>query len=101
DLGVPGGLHGRTSLIPVGLAKVFQQSPNRKEPLTVGLIRLLEKENAVNRAARAGQTDVTSNDDYQGYFGDLIAAVGSLHDRRAVGALAENIATGNLATKAL
>jgi HEAT repeat protein len=63
----------------------------------------LEKENAFVQAQKKEyeQTGKTLSEAYVDYYGDLIASVAALKDKRALNALFGAINTGNMATRAL
>ncbi len=96
NLAAEGRLNGRTWMVPSALERLFNGEPERREQVSVALIRLLNDENVVRNSEKNPRSE-----EYSSYFGDLIAAVAALRDKRALNALCENIATGNLATKGL
>lgn len=97
DLIIPGGLQGRTWMIPTGLATFFSKEPTRKDVISLALINLLQRETDVVRRARMGSL----TEEYENYRGDLIAAVAGLRDPRGIDVLLANIGTGNIATTAI
>lgn len=96
DLSVSGEFRGRTWLIPTAFQDLFRDHPERQEPVSLGLIELLGRENALRHGPASPHSEEFSN-----YRGDLIGAVAALHDRRAIPSLLDNIVTGNLATRGL
>jgi hypothetical protein len=95
-IGLPGGLQGRTTRIPAAPDAIFKQDAGRKEQVSIALIRLLDKEYGVSH----GPTNPRS-ETYSDYLGDLVKAVASLHDKRAVDSLLHYIGTGDIATRGL
>jgi len=95
-IAVPGGLGGRTTLIPSALSSLSRQDPERKGQMSLALIRLLEKENAVSHSPIN-----PASEEYSNYRGDLIATVAALKDKRGLNSLLDNILTGNLAVRGL
>lgn len=102
-LGSGRDMHGLTYQIPSVLANLYKLSPESADQVKVGLIRLLERENQFVQAQRREyeRTGKTLSEAYVDYYGDLIASVAALKDQRAVNALLDVIATGNMATRAL
>jgi hypothetical protein len=95
NLVVSEGFHGETWKIAGALESLFRRLPDREDEVRRGLIGLLERETALGRTSR----DLP--EEYHNYRGDLIGAVAGLRDRRAIEVLAENIGTGNMATRGL
>ncbi len=93
-MGLGENLNGRSRLIPSALARLIDANPESAEAIRIGLIRLLEKENAF--ALRESTTE-----EYAAYRGDLVAAVAALHDPRALDALLGVIANGSLAVQGI
>jgi hypothetical protein len=94
SLSLPDGFNGRTWLMRSILADLFKDETERREDVSLALIRLLDLENGVRRSDRNPRSE-----EYSNYFGDLLAAVAALHDARALDGLLLNITTGNIATK--
>jgi HEAT repeat protein len=88
----PGGLEGRSAKIPSLLSQLFRDVPDRAEDVTATLVTLLSRENAYSRTAKRTSEEFTS------YRGDLVFAVASLGDKRALAPLLEVLASGRLAT---
>jgi hypothetical protein len=95
-LGIPGGIAGRTILIPAALNSVFAQAPSNKERVSVALIALLIRETAVARGP-----DNPATEGYWNYLGDIVAAVADLHDKRSVDALLAWVDSGQIAARGL
>lgn len=97
------GWDGRSYLISPRLASIFTAHPERQEELRLGLIRLLETENARVEAQNKEfqKTGKTLTESYTNYYGDLIAAVSGLNDPRSLNALVGAMATGGMADRAL
>ena len=95
ELGLPGGLKGRTTKIPSALDEVFRLAPDRADEVKLTLIGLLDAEKT------SASSDVRRTEEYSNYRGDLIMAVASLKDIRAVSLLVDNLTTGNMATRAV
>jgi HEAT repeat protein len=82
--------HGESSL-----ASLSATAPQQADDIKVGLIDLLETENAVV------ESGVSLTEEYTEYYASLIAAVASLKDTRALYGLLGAIRTGGMATRAL
>jgi hypothetical protein len=95
-LGLPGGLKGRTTLIPSALSSLFRQGAGRKDQICIALIKLLATEYKTSH----GPTNPAS-EAYADYLGDLVAAVAAIHDPRALNGLLGYIETGDIATRGL
>lgn len=105
NLGATKGLQGRIWLMPSVVKTIFDKYPGRADQIRIALIELLEKEDSTVEAAnrrflRSGGGERLS-EDYVNYWGDLIAAVASLKDPRAVQALVGAISTGGMAENSL
>jgi hypothetical protein len=96
-IGLPGGLQGDTTRIPSALNAIFKQDAGLKEQVSIVLIRLLEQEYGVTQGPMNPRNE-TFNDDY---LGDLVAAVGTLHDKRSLDTLLHFLDTGDIATRGL
>jgi hypothetical protein len=75
------------------MINLFASLPAREEEIRVAFVALLEKE---NNSAHAGL-----GEGFYNYWGDLVAGVGALRDRRAIPALVRVIDSGDLATNGL
>jgi hypothetical protein len=95
-LGLPGGLRGRTTLIPSVLSSLFEEGAGRREQISTALITLLRQEYAISH----GPTNPAS-EPYGDYLGDVVAAVAALRDPRALNGLLGYIETGDIATRGL
>jgi HEAT repeat protein len=94
---------GETSQMESIVSKLLATDPGAENRTRLGLIGLLDRENAVVRRQRVEfeNTGKTLTEAYVNYYGDLIAAVGALDDVRSVGALLGAITTGGMATRGL
>ena len=86
---------GRTDLIHSKLATFFRAHPDRQDDMKIALIALLTTEN------KNVETSKTLSEGYTNYYGDVVAAVSSLRDSRALMALVGAVGTGGMATGAL
>jgi len=77
------------------LTALLAAKPQQADALKLGLIGALDLENAVVR--KGGSLSETFSD----YYGDLILAVSTLNDARAVKALTGALGTENMATSSL
>lgn len=92
------------------LRNTLQKEPKNREARRTGLIKLLETENGVveekrlkrlaSRLETPDEKDLLS-EEYVNYYGDVIAAIATLKDPRALNALLGAITTGNMATRTL
>lgn len=96
-LGMPA--EGRTYLFPSALQSLFNEHRDLTDQIKLALIAVLGKENDVVEGYK--RTGVHFGEDYSSYYGDVIAAVGSLKDKRAMESLLGAITTGGMATRAL
>jgi HEAT repeat protein len=90
----PAGARSPAQVKP-SLAGLLSRNPQQADDVRIALIKTLEIE---NRVARSG---APLTEDFTGYYGDLIQAVGGLNDERSVNALAGALGTGNMANSAL
>jgi hypothetical protein len=88
----PGGLSGQQTKIPSVLRALLQDVPDRADDVTATLVNLLARENVYLRTAK----DTT--EEFSVYQGNLIFAVASLRDKRALAPLLEVLNTGGFAT---
>lgn len=94
-----------TNPVPDYLANVLKSAPDKTEAIKIALFKALEMENAAVSAQavefrRSGGKKTLSAEQVD-YYGDLIAAVSSLKDLRAVDGLIGAIGTGGMATGSL
>jgi len=83
---------GSTWPVPAKMPDLIKRFPARAEEMTLALIKLLENETA----ARAMTSGTEQRSEYQA---DLIGAVASLRDPRALQALMANLETGGIAMR--
>ena len=96
-------LNGDVNQISSALAKIFKALPDSSDELKIGLITLLKTENLYmqQHAESFKVTGQTLSEDYVNYHGNLIFAVSSLRDSRAVDSLVGCIESGEMATSGL
>lgn len=94
---------GDVNQISSALGKIFKALPDSSDKLKIGLITLLKTENLYIRqqAESFKATGQTLSEDYVNYHGNLIFAVSSLRDPRAVDSLIGCIESGGMATSVL
>ena len=80
---------------PDWLQQLFKRAPTSEEPIRLGLIRLLEKENARVKTAKS------LGEDYLDYWLSVIVAVASLKDMRALPALIDDMGHGQITMNAV
>lgn len=85
------------------LDATLRRNPATADALRTALIQLLEVENATreSQSARFQRTGKTTSEEYLNYYGDVVAAVASLHDPRSLNALIGAATTGGMAEAAL
>lgn len=93
ELAIPKDFDPNAYMVQPGLDVLLRGVPQRREPITVALIGLLERENRSKASI--------SDEGYWNYLGELVGAVASLHDKRAVAALMGHIQSGKRATNGL
>ncbi len=86
-------LNGASTKIAPALQTLQRDLPDRADNIRGALIGLLRRESAFSKTAE------TTTDEFSSYYGDVILAVSSLRDKRALSALLEVIEAGNLATR--
>jgi HEAT repeat protein len=87
------------SYIPRPLTQLLSICQDRADAIKISLIRLLERENLmVQDYHRTGRR---FGEEYSNYYGDVISAVSSLKDKRAINALLGAISSGGMATRGL
>lgn len=84
---------------PSRLHDLFSADPQDRDQVVTALIALLSRENAI--AHRGTISGEQLGEDYFNFYGDVIASVVSLNDRRAIPALLGAIDTGGMVTRAL
>src|SRR5579885_713229 len=85
------------SYIPRPLTQLLSICQDRADAIKISLIRLLERENLmVQDYHRTGRR---FGEEYSNYYGDVISAVSSLKDKRAINALLGAISSGGMATR--
>jgi Flp pilus assembly pilin Flp len=72
EIGNNGAVGGDTSMIPTALSKLAAKAPERADAVKLGLIKLLEKENAFIKQSeqKYRATGETLSEDYLSYHGD-------------------------------
>lgn len=90
-----GAAEAQRKAVKPALTALLAAKPQQADALKLGLIGALELENMVVRRGASLPEAFTD------YYGDLILAVSSLNDTRAVKALAGALGTGNMATSSL
>jgi len=85
-------LNGASTKIAPALQALMREVPDRGFELTTTLIDVLRRENAFSSSAQ-------TTAEFSSYHGDLVLAVASLGDRRALSPLVDILETGNLATR--
>ena len=98
-LGLEGDPHGKTHLFASALKTLAVQSPQDTSKVEMGLIGLLEQENAAIRVFE--RTNRTMSEAQSDYYGDVIAAVTTLKSTASVDALLGAVNTGGMATRTL
>jgi hypothetical protein len=84
---------------PSQLRALFSGAPKDRDRVVTALIALLSRENA---NAHGGTTSAGQlGEDYFNFYGDVIASVVALNDRRAIPALLGAIETGGMVTRSL
>ena len=103
DLGAGGKYAGRTDLVPSILSSLNRSNPEKTDEIRLALIGLLSTENSFVQSERSeyARTGATLSEEYINYYGDVIAAVTSLNDKRSIAALLDAITTGGMVTRAL
>jgi hypothetical protein len=87
------------SYIPRPLTQLLSVCRDRADAIKISLIRLLERENLmVQDYHRTGRR---FGEEYSNYYGDVISAVSSLNDKRAINALLGAITSGGMVTRGL
>jgi hypothetical protein len=81
------------------LTGFFKTNPQQSEPLKIGLIRLLAKENSTFIGEKVPPGTYSEEDTE--YYANLIDAVSSLSDERAIPALVGAMTTGRMASRGL
>ncbi len=95
---------GDPSYIPGPVKTLLRMHPEEAQNVRLGLIRLLERENAEMKAfdVRFKKTGQLIGQDYDtDYYANVIAAVASLKDLRSINALLGAITTGGMAMRTL
>ncbi len=95
---------GDPSYIPGPVKTLLRMHPEEAQNVRLGLIRLLERENAEMKAfdVRFKKTGQLIGQDYDtDYYANVIAAVASLKDLRSINALLGAITTGDMAMRTL
>jgi hypothetical protein len=80
-------------------ARLLKEDPAHSEQIKIALVKALEREDEIVNGSK--KTDSGLDESYLTYYADLIGAVGSLRDARALNALLGAIATGGMATNGL
>jgi len=88
-----------TYKLPSRLHDLFSADPQDRDQVVTALIALLSRENAI--AHRGTISGEQLGEDYFNFYGDVIASVVSLNDRRAIPALLGAIDTGGMVTRSL
>jgi hypothetical protein len=88
-----------TSKFPSRLHDLFSAAPQDRDQVVTALIALLSRENA--NAHRGTMSGKQLGEDYFNFYGDVIASVVALNDRRAIPALLGAIDTGGMVTRSL
>jgi len=103
EIGNNGALHGNASMIPAALSRLIAKAPDRADEIKLTLIRLLERENSFIKESekKFPASGETLSEAYVNYHGDLIWAVSSLKDNRAVNALMGCLGSGKMAIDGL
>jgi len=94
-LGLSRATNGTSWAVPAKMPDLLERLPARADQMKLALIRLLEKENAAWRTTRSRTEQSTE------YQADLLGAVASLRDSRALGILLDNLETGAFAMRAV
>lgn len=90
------GPNNGTYIVPIATAALLAANPALVDSIRLAFIALLSTENML-----ANSTSVQVPEEYTNYYADVIGAVASLQDPRAVDALLGAIDTGDLATQGL
>lgn len=85
-----------TYVIPAATAALLEAAPAQADAIRLGLINALALENPL-----ANGTTMQLPEEYTEYYADLIAAVATLRDPRAVNALIGAVESGGMATGGL
>ena len=83
------------------LNKFFVRHPDQADAVKLGLIQLLSTENYYFIESKNPPEDHHEEDDVSEHYAELIDAVSSLHDERAIPALTGAITTGGMAQRGL
>lgn len=83
------------------LNKFLARHPERADAVKLGLIQLLSTENYYFIESKNPPADSHEEDDVSEHYAELIDAVSSLHDERAIPALTGAITTGGMAQRGL
>lgn len=83
------------------LNKFFARHPDQADAVKLGLIELLSTENYYFIESKNPPADPHEEDDVSEHYAELIDAVSSLHDERAIPALTGAITTGGMAQRGL
>lgn len=80
-------------------ARLLRDQAGQAEKIRTALIEALDRENAYVQESQKKNIELSEN--YTDYYGDLIGAVASIHDARALNGLLGAITTGGMATDGL
>jgi HEAT repeat protein len=83
------------------LNKFIARHPDQADPVKLGLIHLLSKENHFFIEGKNSPPDPYADDEISGHYSELIDAVSSLNDERAIPALVGAMTTGGMAQRGL
>jgi hypothetical protein len=100
EVGSPPGATQSARLSDV-LNKFLARHPDQADAIKIGLIQLLSTENYYFVESKNPPEDHHEEDDVSEHYAELIDAVSSLHDERAIPALTGAITTGGMAQRGL